>query len=142
MWKRYSRNESTGEDFKKIHNEKDELRTPRVGGIIIWVSILVTTLLFYIFSLIFPGDITGKINFLSRNQTLIPFFTLILGSLLGLWDDFIQIYSKGRFARDDKSWRRWKASIIFVISLLIGIWFYYKLGMVSIHIPFGGDLYL
>ena len=142
MWKKYSRNENTGEDFKKIHNEKEELRTPRVGGMIIWISVLVTTLLFYVLSLIFPGDITGKINFLSRNQTLIPFFTLILGSLLGLWDDLIQIYSKGKFARDDKSWRRWKASIIFVISLLIGIWFYYKLGMVAIHIPFGGDLYL
>jgi phospho-N-acetylmuramoyl-pentapeptide-transferase len=31
---------------------------------------------------------------------------------------------------------------VIVISLLIGIWFYYKLGMVSIHIPFNGDLYL
>lgn len=29
-----------------------------------------------------------------------------------------------------------------VISLLIGLWFYDKLDMVSIHIPFGGDIYL
>lgn len=142
MWKKYSRNENTGENFKKIHNEKEELRTPRVGGIIIWLSVIITTILFYIFSIIFPGEITGKINFLSRNQTLIPFFTLIFGSLLGLWDDLIQVYGKGKFSRDDKSWRKWKASIIFFVSLLIGLWFYYKLGMTSIHIPFDGELYL
>ncbi|KKP64767.1 MAG: Phospho-N-acetylmuramoyl-pentapeptide-transferase, partial [Candidatus Nomurabacteria bacterium GW2011_GWF2_35_12] len=28
------------------------------------------------------------------------------------------------------------------ISFLIGLWFYYKLGMISIHVPFGGDMYL
>ena len=36
-----------------------------------------------------------KMNFFSRNQTLIPVFTLLLGSLIGLWDDFIQIYGTG-----------------------------------------------
>ena len=81
-------------------------------------------------------------NFLSRNQTLIPLFTLLLGSLIGLWDDFIQIYGSGRFASDDKSWRKWKVFIIAFISFLIGLWFFYKLGMTSIHIPFGGEMYL
>jgi phospho-N-acetylmuramoyl-pentapeptide-transferase len=61
---------------------------------------------------------------------------------LGLWDDLIQIYGKGKFARDDKVWRRWKVYIITFISLLIGCWFFYKLGMVSIHIPFGGEFFL
>jgi len=142
MWKRYSRSESTNPEFQKIHNEKEELKTPRVGGIIIWVSVVLTTLGFFIFSLFFPSSFSSKINFLSRNQTLIPFFTLIFGSVLGLWDDLIQIYGKGKFARDDKVWRRWKVCIITFISLLIGFWFYYKLGMISIHIPFGGDIFL
>jgi len=79
---------------------------------------------------------------LSRNQTLIPTFTLLLGSFIGLWDDLIQIYGNGKFARDDKSWRLWKATLIGVLSLAIGIWFFYKLGMVSLHIPFGGEIYL
>lgn len=142
MWKRHSRNNTTNIDFQKIHNENDELKTPRVGGIIIWVTVLLTTLFFFLISIIFPGDNAEKINFLSRNQTLIPFFTLLVGSLIGLWDDLIQIYGDGKFARDDKSWRIWKALLVMGVSLLIGLWFFYKLGVVSLHVPFGGELYL
>lgn len=142
MWKKYSRSGDKIEDFKKIHNEENELKTPRVGGIIIWVSALLTALIFYLVSIWFPSDNTAKMNFLSRNQTLIPFFTLLLGSLIGLWDDLIQIYGHGKFARDDTSWRKWKAFLVTVISLLIGIWFFYKLGITGIHIPFGGEIYL
>ncbi len=143
MWRKYSRGDTVGTlDFKKIHNSEEELKTPRVGGIIIWVSILFSVLIFYFISIFFPSDNTEKINFLSRNQTLIPLLVLIFGSLLGLTDDLIQIYGKGKIAHDDKSWRKWKAFLVFLISFLIGLWFYYKLGMVSIHIPFNGDLYL
>ncbi len=142
MWKRHSRNETTGSEFQKIHNEKEELKTPRVGGMIIWISVVITTLIIYIFSLLLPSELSSKLNFLSRNQTLIPFLTLIFGSVLGLWDDLMQIYGKGKCARDDKSWRYWKIIIITFISLLIGYWFYFKLGINSIHIPFDGDLYL
>src|SRR3989344_2718349 len=143
MWKRYSRSgNDAAVDFQKIHNEEQELKTPRVGGIIIWISVLLVIALFYFISVLFPSLGTEKMNFLSRNQTLIPFFTLILGSILGLWDDLIQIYGKGSFARDDKSWRKWKAFLVSFIALLIGCWFFYKLGMTSIHVPFGGDLTL
>ena len=64
---------------------------------------------------------------------------MIFGSLIGLYDDLIQIYGKGKFARDDKTWRKWKAFLIFLVSFFIAIWFYSKLGMTSIHIPFGGE---
>lgn len=140
MWKKYSRNEATFSEFQKIHNEDEELKTPRVGGIIIWVSILFSTLIFYLISIFFPSDFSIKINFLSNNQTLIPLFVLLFGSLLGLWDDLIQIYGKGKIAHDDKSWRKWKAFLVVFISFLIGLWFYNKLGMTSIHIPFNGSL--
>lgn len=143
MWKKYGRSISAAESgFHKIHNEKEELKTPRVGGIIIWVSVLLTVLLFYLASILFPSADTEKMNFLSRNQTLIPFFTLLLGSLIGLWDDFIQIYGNGKFARDDKSWRKWKMFLVAAISFFIGLWFFYKLGLTSVHIPFGGEIYL
>jgi len=143
MWKKYSRSgNGAGEDFQKIHNEVGELNTPRVGGIIIWVSVLFTTLVFYLGSIFVPSLNTEKMNFLSRNQTLIPFFTLLIGSIIGLWDDLIQIYGKGKFARDDKSWRILKVFSVAFISLLIGMWFFYKLDMNSINIPFNGELYL
>ncbi len=143
MWKKYSRNiDATAPDFSKIHNEKEELKTPRVGGIIIWLAVLFTALIFYLISISFPSESSYEINFLSRNQTLIPLFTLLIGSLIGLWDDFIQIYGTGKFARDDQSWRKWKAVLVTFVSLLIGIWFFYKLGMISFHIPFVGEIYL
>ncbi|OGI60770.1 hypothetical protein A2814_00025 [Candidatus Nomurabacteria bacterium RIFCSPHIGHO2_01_FULL_38_19] len=143
MWKKYPRDAAMNNaDFSNIHSRKTELNTPRVGGIIIWISVFLTTLIFYLASVVFPSANSFKMNFLSRNQTFIPLFTLLLGSFIGLWDDFIQIYGTGKFARDDKSWRKWKAFLITILSLLIGIWFFYKLGMTSIHIPFGGDLYL
>lgn len=143
MWKRYSRREATvSEDFHRIHNEANELNTPRPGGIIIWGSVLITTLLFYAIAFIIPLPWTEKMNFLSRNQTLIPFYTLLLGSLIGLWDDLIQIYGHSKIAQDDASWRKWKAFLIAIMALGIGMWFYGKLGMVAIHIPFGGELFL
>ncbi len=143
MWKRYSRSAiTTASDFSKIHNEREELRTPRVGGVIIWISVLTTVLVFYSASILFPSGNIFEMNFLSRNQTLIPIFTLLIGSLIGFWDDLIQIYGTGRFARDDKSWRKWKVFLVTFISFFIGIWFFYKLGMVSFHVPFVGEIYL
>jgi phospho-N-acetylmuramoyl-pentapeptide-transferase len=143
MWRRYSRSTSlSNSDYSKIHNDQEELKTPRVGGIIIWFSALLTILIFYLVSIIFPSTNSVKMNFLSRNQTLIPVFTLLLGSLIGLWDDLAQIYGKGKLAHDDKSWRKWKVCLVTAISFLIGYWFYYKLGMTTLHVPFGGEVYL
>ncbi len=143
MWKKYSRDEAiSNSDFAKVHAGKAELNTPRVGGIIVWFSVLVTTVVFFFLSFLFPGSTTEKINFLSRNQTLIPFFTLLFGAVLGLIDDLVQIYGHNAIARDAASWRWWKAGLIALASLLIGMWFYYKLGMTSVSIPFDGDLYL
>src|SRR3989344_168001 len=142
VWKKYSRSaEITNSDFQKINNEKEELKTPRIGGIIIWTSVIFTTLVFYLISIFFSTG-AEKMNFFSRNQTLIPVFTLLVGSLIGLWDDLIQIYGKGKFARDDKSWRKWKATLVGLMSFIIGAWFFYKLGMDSVHIPFVGDMHL
>ena len=142
MWKKYSRNDNAISEFQKIHNNDEELRTPRVGGIIIWLSILFSIIIFFLISILFPSDLTLKINFLSKNQTLIPLLVLLFGSFLGLWDDLVQIYGKGKIAHDDKSWRKWKAFLVIFISFFIGLWFFYKLGMTSIHIPFTGDFYV
>src|SRR3989344_8302215 len=143
MWKKSPRSGVVpAPDFSKIHNEHEELNTPRVGGVIIWISVFFTTLFFDLISILYTAPLAEKLNFLSRNQTLIPFFTLLLGAILGLWEDLIQIYGKGTLAHDASSWRKWKVLIISIIALLVGIWFYYKLGMVSFHIPFGGELFI
>ena len=62
MWKKSPRTEAniTTDDFAKVHNTKSELSTPRVGGIIIWTSVLLTVCVIYLFSLLFPTELTTK----------------------------------------------------------------------------------
>ena len=144
MWKKSPRTESniTTEHFAKIHNTKAELSTPRIGGVIIWVSVLITVFFIYILSIISPTNLTEKLNFFSRSQTLIPLATLILASLIGLVDDLLQIFGKGEYAKDPLFYRKIKIVCIFIIGLAIGFWFYDKLQATAIHIPFDGELEL
>lgn len=145
LWKRYPRTENddiTNDTFSKLHNAKSELSTPRVGGIIIWMSVLLTVLIIYLLSVFFPGDLTSKLNFFSRGQTLVPLAALISGSLIGLADDFLQIFGKGIYAKDPLIYRRVKIICVTLIGLVIGFWFYDKLGVSSVHIPFWGEFQL
>jgi phospho-N-acetylmuramoyl-pentapeptide-transferase len=122
----------------KLHND-EERKTPRMGGVVIWGSTLITTLLFFISSEIFPNNIFAKFNFLSRNQTWLPLFTLIAGALCGLADDYLVCQEKGTYSGGGLSLRM---RILFVafLGLIGGYWFYAKLGMTSVLIPFFGNI--
>ncbi|KND47587.1 MAG: phospho-N-acetylmuramoyl-pentapeptide-transferase [Parcubacteria bacterium C7867-006] len=143
MWKKTSRllnTDGVSKEFSDVHNTADELSTPRIGGVIIWVSVLLTVLIIYLLSVIFPSDLTEKLNFFSRSQTYIPIGALILASLIGLADDLMQIFGKGNYSRDPLIYRKIKIFFISLIGLSIGFWFYDKLQITSIHIPFDGEL--
>lgn len=124
--------------FNKLHEQK-EVGTPRMGGIIIWASALLTIIIIWIFSQLFPNDITLKLDFLSRNQTWLPLFTFISASLLGLVDDFLQVQEPGPNYNGGLSFRN-RLGVVVILGLAGGWWFYYKLGVETIHIPFTGDL--
>ncbi len=72
MWKKKARTEGLGGGgtpiFNNLHKEK-EVGTPRMGGVIIWMSVLLTMLAIWIIAKLFPSDITAKLNFLSREQS-------------------------------------------------------------------------
>ncbi len=143
MWKKSSRTESgdiTTDDFAKVHNTKGELSTPRPGGVIVWVSVLLSVFIIYLLSVFFPNDITLKLNFFSRSQTLVPLAVFILGSLIGLADDLIQVFSTGSYSRDNIANRKVKIGMIFIVGLIVSFWFYFKLGMTTVHIPFLYDI--
>ena len=143
MWKKAPRSQSdTIEAFVNIHNTESEISTPRVGGIIIWMSVLLTIFSIYLASVFFPTNITTKLSFLSREQTLIPLAALIFGALLGLFDDALQIMGKGDYAKDNPAYRKIKILLITIIGAMIGYWFYYKLGMTAVHFPFWKDINL
>ena len=120
---------------QSLHND-EEKKTPRMGGIVIWASALITIILFWLGSAI-DGEIMKKLNFLSRNQTWLPVFTLIIGAFVGLIDDYMSVTENYDQKAGGLSSKK-RLLAVFVISLIGAWWFYSKLEMTQIYIPFVG----
>ncbi|MCG2699201.1 hypothetical protein L6251_02150 [Candidatus Parcubacteria bacterium] len=144
MWKKKARNEALGGGetpiFNNLHKEK-EVGTPRMGGILIWASAIIVTLIFFLISKFFPSDVSQKLNFFSRSQTWLPLFTLVFASIVGLFDDILQIYGKGKYVAGGVSLAK-RIAIVILLGFAGALWFYYKLGIHSIDIPFLGEINL
>lgn len=144
LWKKSSRSDATNpvtDEFRKIHNHGEEASTPRIGGVLIWGSVVLVSGLVWIVSKLFPAELALKINFLSQNQTWLPLAVLIVASIIGLVDDFFQIFSsrKGDFSPEGLP-RRIRILSVLIIGVLCGLWFFLKLDMNSINIPFWGEI--
>ena len=144
LWKRASRldnDDAMSEEFKKMHlaNEKNETGTPRVGGIIIWVSAVIVILAIFILSKIIGGPTFDKLDFLSRGQTLLPLAALVFGGLFGLLEDMLEIFGD-KFHKFRNGLTGQNVIVVTLIGLLAAFWFYFKLGMHTVHIPFMGDV--
>ncbi len=120
---------------QSLHND-EEKKTPRMGGILIWLSALITIALFF-FASMFDGPTLAKLNFLSRNQTWLPLFTLILGALVGLVDDYFSVTERYDQKAGGLSSKK-RLLAVFIISLIGAWWFYSKLEVTEIIIPFVG----
>lgn len=143
LWKKKAReNGITNNEFAKLHNADAEVSTPRLGGIVIWLSVIGVIAIMWLVSKIFPSDLSLKLDFYSRNQTLIPLASFLLGAGLGLIDDFIQIRGIGMFSGDNINYRKVKIISIILIGALVGSWFYYKLGISHISVPFSDAINL
>lgn len=145
MWKKRTRSADVLDaKFSAIHveKEKSEVSVPCVGGIIIWVSILLTTFIFYIISLYSDDYFISELNFYSRAQTLLPLGLLVLGALAGLSDDVLEIVGMSNITRHSKIYTYTKISLVALCGIIAGVWFYQKLGIAGISIPFDGSLYL
>jgi phospho-N-acetylmuramoyl-pentapeptide-transferase len=121
--------------FNKLHGEK-EVGTPRMGGIIIWASVLLTTVLFWGFSSV-DGPFFDKLNFLSRNQTWLPIFTLLVGALVGFFDDYLTVVGSHDNKTGGLSLAK-RLGLVVVVGLIGAWWFYQKLEVSSIIVPFLG----
>lgn len=144
MWKRSSvKHTIDGQAAtisSKLHND-EERKTPRMGGVVVWGSVIITTIMFLILSGMFPSEVTGKLNFLSRSQTWLPLFVLIAGALFGLVDDYLVCRDKGSYQGGGLSLRT-RLVFVTLLGALGAWWFFLKLGVDFIHIPFWGDLHL
>lgn len=142
LWRQTLRTENTqNNDFKNIHND-EEVKIPRVGGAIIVIITLCTIFILFTLARFFEIPSFVSMDFLSRSQTLLPLGTFLFGALIGLLDDSIQIFGRGFWATDPIRLRYIKSGSIIFLGFLLGLWFYIKLGVSSVHVPFVGDFYL
>jgi len=144
MWKKKAgKVDMSGKDtplFNELHKTRD-INTPRMGGVVIWFSALFVVTVLWILSKIFPIEIFLKLDFMSRDQTWIPVFTLFAGALIGLLDDWLEIKGSKDHVAGGLSLKK-RLLAIMVIGLFIGYWFYDKLDIVSIGLPGGHFLFI
>jgi phospho-N-acetylmuramoyl-pentapeptide-transferase len=125
-------------EFGKLRGEA-ETRTPRMGGIIIWASVAATMFLIFTAAHLFPASLIAKFAFFSRGQTWIPFTTLILGALIGLANDILDVTNPDG---EKGIPLRWRLAFVSLLSFFIGWWFYAKLGVTTVSLLWGGSFYV
>lgn len=126
FWKKPRDTSTTGEKllvFVNLHKDKFKRNIPTMAGIIGVVAISVVTLW----------------N-LDRGQTWLPLAGLLGGAFVGLIDDIINLRGNGTGVAGLRSGV--KFMMITVIGVALGWFFFAKLGIDSVHVPFMGDLFI
>jgi len=108
--------------FYKLHKGKEN--TPTMGGLLVWVTTAVITVLFN----------------LSRAGTWLPLFVLVFSGIIGAIDDLLNIRGIGP-NRGGLAFR-YKFFLYLSIAVLGAWWFYFKLGWNVFHVPGLGDVFL
>lgn len=125
--------------FNKLHKEKD-INTPRMGGLVLVISVILTVVAFWLFSYFETGGPSGKPDFLSRTQTWLPFAAFLIGAFVGFVEDIFQVQATGKF-RGGLPFR-YRVTPVLLFGIFAAWWFYAKLGIASVFVPFIGPLFL
>ncbi|MEY2640981.1 MAG: phospho-N-acetylmuramoyl-pentapeptide-transferase, phospho-N-acetylmuramoyl-pentapeptide-transferase [Candidatus Parcubacteria bacterium] len=140
MWKKKAGKVAvTGEAtpiYDKLY-EKRDVGTPRMGGTVIWLSVFIVGALIWTLSRFTDTGLFDKIEFVSRNQTWIPFWALLIGALVGLLDDWLEIKGSRNHVAGGLSLKL-RLCIVAMIGIFVGLWFFTKLDVVAIGVPFLG----
>ncbi len=123
FWKKQRKTSTTGEAlsvFTKLHADKFKRNIPTMAGMVFVTSIAIVSL----FNL-------------NRGQTWLPLAALLGGAVVGLIDDLINIRGEGKGVAGMRSGLKFMS--ITAIGLVLGWFFFVKLGIDIIHIPFLGD---
>ncbi len=126
-WKQARTTAITGEAakvYQKLHAAKHQRNIPTMAGIIFVLATVIVT-------------VSGN---LSRSQTWLPVAAMAGAGVIGLLDDVINIRSVGSGIAGMRA--KIKSLMLVGISLVGGWWFYDKLGVNSVHIPFFGQWHL
>lgn len=126
-WKKARTHTLTGEVaavYHRLHAAKHERHIPTMAGVIFVLSIASVTL-------------TGN---LSRSETWLPLAAMVGAGLIGLFDDIINVKGVGGNIAGMRA--KVKALLLVAISLVGGWWFFAKLGVTGIDVPFIGTWHL
>ena len=125
FWKHQRENAVTGEKlqvFNRLHEGKIRRKIPTMAGVISVIAAGLVTLLFN----------------LDRAQTWLPLAAFAGGAAVGLIDDYLNIFGSNK--KDAGMRAPVKFALITLIGLVLGWFFYVKLGVMSFHVPFMGDV--
>lgn len=132
MWKpkagKIGMDGAPAQEFNRLH-ETREVGIPRLGGVIVWGSVLLCALLLQVLWLVMP-DAFVHLAFVSRAQTWVPLAALLAGALVGMLDDLYEVQGRAGLRL------RVRLLVVALISLLCALWFYHKLGVSSVSAPF------
>ncbi|MDR1969971.1 MAG: phospho-N-acetylmuramoyl-pentapeptide-transferase [Candidatus Nomurabacteria bacterium] len=104
----------------KLHAGKIARHIPTMAGCVFVLAIAITTLFFN----------------LSRPQTWLPLAALIGGAAVGLVDDILNLRGRSAVAGLRAPV---KFIMITLLGLVLGWFFWYKLGVTAVHVPFIGE---
>lgn len=124
LWKQPRDTDVTGAKapiYAALHAAKHKRNIPTMGGVVMIIAIVITTLLMN----------------LSRSQTWLPLAVLVAAGTVGLFDDYLNIRSKGLGIAGMRG--KIKFSLITAIAIVGSLYFYYKLGYNAIHVPAVGN---
>ncbi|OGN28438.1 MAG: phospho-N-acetylmuramoyl-pentapeptide-transferase [Candidatus Yanofskybacteria bacterium RIFCSPLOWO2_01_FULL_49_25] len=123
--------------FHDLHKGKEG--TPTTGGVLIWATVAMLTMLFWTLSH-FAEGFWSRINFLSRAQTWLPLAALVVAGVLGFSDDLLGVLRRG--PRGGGMQMKLKIGLYTLMGILGAWWFYAKLEFNTINIPFFGDIFV
>ena len=127
FWKKQRTTSTTCEKlqiFNKLHADKFKRNIPTMAGVIFVLAIAIMTLAFN----------------MNRGQTWLPLAALVGGAFVGLLDDIINVRGNGNGVAGLRS--SLKFIMILTIGLALGWFFFTKLGLTSVHVPFLNDYIL
>ena len=122
--------------YSKLHARK--AGTPVGGGIVVWGSVFLLALFFWLLARLLPSVLTERLNFLTRSQTLLPLGALVASALVGLTDDFLNVRKIGPGGGGIGGVKA-RLVLYTVVAAFGAWWFFYKLEWSIIHVPGVGD---
>lgn len=140
MWKKSSVKLTTdgkvAEITNKLHNDETK-KTPRMGGVIVWMSVLLTVLVLGLWYAVSPSLFTDELQFFSREQTWIPLAVMCAAAFVGLVDDLSVVKVFGRATGGGLSLKVRMGSIA-LIGCIFAYWLFAKNDVSTLFIPFLG----